>query len=183
MLRRRLIAGTINYYPPESGWENVHLDASARPLHGRGRRADVVAQLQDLERIIRQAPAHGYRDLAEPFDEVRCLDTLEHLRPDDAIEALRGFRAALRPGGALDLRVPDLAALAFAFAADALTFDEFVRNVYGDPARMPDHELNVHRWGYSVPSLVAALEQAGGFTPPEVALEGCQIRAVVYAEG
>lgn len=51
-----------------------------------------------------EAPAEAIPPGLGEFDSILCLNVLEHVRDDAA--ALRGFREALRPGGALLLLVP-----------------------------------------------------------------------------
>ncbi len=45
--------------------------------------------------------------LWDPFDTVYCSHTLEHFTADDMPTVLAGFRRMLRPGGTIDIHVPD----------------------------------------------------------------------------
>jgi SAM-dependent methyltransferase len=64
-----------------------------------------VERLRELDGVRAvEAPAEAIPSGLGPFDSVLCLNVLEHIRDDEA--ALRGFRDALLPGGALLLLVP-----------------------------------------------------------------------------
>lgn len=158
-MKRRLIAGTINRYEAEPGWENVHLDKSAhRPVQ-------IVADLVDLSAI-------GDAE----FDEVRCWQVLEHLPRDDAPKALAEMCRVLRPGGVLDIEVPAIDRVAAAIVEETYPLADLLRMIYGDDAPMPDAHLNVHRWGWTPASLAAALIDAGFGPPVPIDEESLQIR-------
>lgn len=170
-MKRRLIAGAINCYPAEPGWENTHLDKSDRALYDiaserMGAPPAIVADLADLLSM---------QQLHRSFDEVRCWQVLEHLTPFAAPRALAGFHAVLRPGGALDLEVPNVEALIEGWRAERLTWDEMLWNLYGQATEMPDDHLNAHRWGWSPVTLHDAIVRAG-FEPPEQIDPGYQLR-------
>ena len=157
MAKRRLIAGTINRYPSEDGWENVHLDVSGRPLFdletGRpgDRPAEIVCSLVDVVK-------HTGPDC---FDEVRCSQVLEHLVKTDTPRALEAMYRVLHAGGKLDLDVPDLERIAQAWVARDYSREDLTQFIYGDPSRMPDDHFNAHRHGFWQESLFEALEAAG----------------------
>lgn len=73
------------------GWSVVLLDVEEGPD------VDVVGDMRDMP--------------CEPdsFDAVYCSHALEHLEAKDHERTLRGFRRALRPGGHVRIRVPDIA--------------------------------------------------------------------------
>lgn len=152
-MNRRLIAGTINRYQPEPGWDNIHMDASNRRL-ADGTQPEVIASFT-------QIPLD-----AESFEEVRCWESLEHLRLPDAQQALREFHRILKPGGILDLTVPDVPELVSQLLAGSLSFHDFLLNIYGDQTAIEDAHLLSHRWGWSAETLAADLADAG-FTPGE----------------
>lgn len=154
-LKRRLIAGTINRYPAEEGWENVHLDKSDRPLF-------------DAVLGENTAPAEIVTDLAdlfcvedESFDEVRCWQVLEHLTATNATRALAELHRVLKPAGVLDIEVPDLEAIVLAWLRGEKPRTELLTLIYGDETVMQDAELNAHRWAYTPLSLREALHAAG----------------------
>lgn len=158
-MRHRLIAGTINRYPDADGWQNTHLDKSARRLYDHDRRregdpAEIICGLEDL------IDRHDLiRDGA--FDEVRCWQALEHLTPAAAPRALEGFRRVLAPGGILDVEVPDVEAIVVAWIRGDLGRDEALGNLYGQATKLADDHLNAHRWGYTPFSLRELLAGAG----------------------
>lgn len=160
-MRRRLIAGTINRYAPESGWENVHLDKSGRELYDLKRRrfskpAEVVCDLVDAGAVLEPAS----------FDEVRCWQVLEHLVPKAAPVALAAFYRVLKPGGVLDVEVPNVQDVVIAWMENDLSRDDALGNIYGQSTDMPDDEYNAHRWGYT-PFSLQELLHAAGFKPIE----------------
>jgi SAM-dependent methyltransferase len=158
-MKRRLIAGTINRYPAEKGWENVHLDKSPRPLYDLERRrfgtpAEIVAGFEELLE-------DEHLELAGSFDEVRCWQALEHLPPKVAPVALRGFRRVLKPGGVLDVEVPNVEAVVLAWIEGELPRDDALANIYGSATKLADDHLNAHRWGYTPVSLRELLHAEG----------------------
>lgn len=167
-MKRRLIAGTINYYEPEPGWQNVHLDKSERLLYRKGAPNLPPEIVCDLTELVAAEP--------EVYDEIRCWQVLEHLRPADATVALAGFNRVLRPGGVLDLEVPDLDGIARAWGGGEFTHDELLMAIYGDQAEMPDAELNQHRWGWTAERLSRALAEAGLVCAEGNIGEGLQLR-------
>lgn len=150
---KRLIAGTINYYPSEVGWENVHMDISDRPLAGSDKPADIVASFTDL-------PNHE----SDAYDEVRCHQALEHLTFSDALIALVGFANVLKPDGILDIEVPDIKRIGEAIAEDRYPLTDLLRMIYGDQSRMQDSHFNQHRWGYDE-EVLSRLLTGAGFRP------------------
>lgn len=67
---------------------------------------EVAYRSLDLDRTL----PHDYHDFAEvdrKFDLVMCLEVLEHVAEDVAVQILRECVAALRPGGYLLLSVPN----------------------------------------------------------------------------
>lgn len=169
-MKRRLIAGAINRYPPEEGWENVHLDKSDRPLYDLGGDDDAPAEIVcDLVDLVER------RDLFEVFDEVRCWQVLEHLTPKAAPVALKGFAAVLRPGGFLDIEVPDVEALIAGYTDGKLGLADLLGNLYGGSTAMRDDHFNAHRWGWTPRTLSAAIADAG-FADPTRIDPGYQLR-------
>lgn len=163
---RRLIAGCINRYPAEEGWENVHLDRSDRPLYaaqGFGAPAEVIADLAGL-------PLPD-----QDFDEVRCWQTLEHLTPTKARQAVSEIHRVLKPGGTFDVEVPDVDRICRAWVEGTHDRHGLLRAIYGDDYLMPDDHLNAHRWGYTEDSLRDLLADAG-FDVGENYGEGVQLR-------
>lgn len=144
----RLIAGTINRYPAEEGWENVHLDKSGRLLPG-GVPPEIVASIEAI-------PGE-----AATFDEIVCSQVLEHLVHANALQALGEFFRVLKPGGLLKLDVPDLDKLCRAWVDGWLEREVVSQLVYGDPSNMPDDHLNAHRNGWWKERLLGALSDAG----------------------
>lgn len=148
MAKQRLIAGTINRYEAEAGWENTHLDKSPRLLPDQ-RPPEIVAGIEEI-------PAED-----GAFDEIVCSQVLEHLVHEDALRALGEFFRVLKSGGLLRLDVPDLDKLCRAWVEGRLDREVVSRIVYGDPSNMPDDHLNAHRNGWWRERLLEALTGAG----------------------
>jgi SAM-dependent methyltransferase len=90
------------------GWEHVLLDVTPRPD------VDVVMDARLLELWERDLPK---------FDAVYCSHNLEHYYTHDVASVLRGMFAVLRPGGVVEIHVPDLAVVARALAGGAGLYD------------------------------------------------------------
>lgn len=148
--KRRLIVGAINYYEPERGWENFHMDISDRGLNRDG----VMVQ-PDLVHDARQPFS---RLLPVPFDEIKCHDMLEHVNRDEAHMVLLNFYGILRMGGILDIQVPDFQGIVNEWViGDAEKHKHLLQVVYGDQTPMEGHSHNEHRWGYTERSLIDLL--------------------------
>ena len=155
-MRYRLIAGTINDYVAESGWVNVSLDVSNRPIwHGGLQFAvqpDVVADIGD------DASMAQFRDAM--FDEVRAHHVLEHLAYPRALNALSHFKRILKPYGVLDVEVPDLLRVCRAWLNDEISHEDAMQWLYGE--ELARHEPgDSHRFGWTEPLLRAALVERG----------------------
>lgn len=143
-----LVVGTINRYPaPGPDWDVIHVDASTRGIWdadvGQQVPIDVVADMRDLP----------FPD--ESVDRIQCWHTLEHVNEQGGRDAVAEFARVLRPGGVLDIRVPDMEYVRTIPVRDALPM------IYGDQAMMPDADLNVHRWGYTRRSLRGLVDDFG----------------------
>lgn len=175
-LKRRLIAGTINRYPAEDGWENVHLDKSDRPLYEAGKPSE---EWKPPEIVKDFADVLASNIPSESFDEIRCDHALEHLTPANAALALRGFHRVLKSGGGrrLVVSVPDLDQIAKCWVKGGKPKDDLLLMIYGDQSEMPDAELNQHRWGWTETTLKKALK-AAGFDAAGAWKRDCQLSIV-----
>jgi predicted SAM-dependent methyltransferase len=161
-VKRRLIAGTINYHQAEEGWANVHMDKSARPLwdveNGVSVPADVV---WDISELTGSPP--------DDYDEIRCWQTLEHIDPARTELVFAGFYRILKPGGVLDIETPNLDAICDAWNGDdEFTKEDLLNGIYGTP----NHDMFLDSWmmlhvnGFWPTRMEALLAQAG-FDPGE----------------
>jgi len=144
-----LVVGTINKYPPPAaGWEVVHCDASARgiwdPDQGQCIPIDRVCDMRNLP----------FEDGS--VDRIQSWHALEHVNEQGGRDAIREFARVLAPAGVIDLRVPDLE-----YARRAENVESVLHLIYGDQTAMVDAELNVHKWGYTLPSLRRLLADYG----------------------
>lgn len=146
-MRRCLVVGTINRYVAPEGWKYVHVDASDRgiwdPETKRLVPIDVQADMRDLP----------FEDAS--VDRIQCWHALEHVNEQGGWDAVAEFARVLRPGGTLDLVVPDLGGLRFENVEESLSY------IYGQQFEMKDAELNLHRWGYVEASLRRLLSVSG----------------------
>lgn len=115
-------------------------------------------------------------------DHILCSHFLEHLYPDEASGVLRDFHSRLRPGGTVDVIVPDLEVLAESYlklaskgVVDA-TDKFFSATVLSRPTRgtlryrllefLGGFGLQ-HRWMYDNAGMRARMEEAGFRIRPE----------------
>jgi predicted SAM-dependent methyltransferase len=153
-----VVVGTINRYPPPGfGWTVTHVDKSTRgiwdPALGQNIPIDVQADM-------RQLPFADHS-----IDRLQCWHALEHVNELGGQHTLKEFKRVLVPGGILDLRVPDLD-----YIQGVDDIDDVIHLIYGDQSLMPDHELNVHQWGYTERSLRTLVEDHG-FTAERIPAE------------
>lgn len=156
-LKKRLVAGCVNRYEAGDGWANIHLDASKRNIVDEETQAmavpDICGRIEDL-------PLEN-----ESFDEIRCWQTLEHVKRYDAEKALNEFHRVLRSGGVLDVEVPDLSLVIHGYCDGKFSWDDLLLFTYGEQFEaQPDDDLMTHRWGWNESSLAEALS-AAGFDP------------------
>lgn len=152
-MKLRLCAGVINHYVPEEGWQNVHLDISDRgiwhPELGTFVRPEFIG---DIANMI------DFRD--SMFDEVRLHHVLEHLTFDRGRVALGEIHRVLKPGGILDIEVPDMDRIIEAWKMGRHQPADLQQWIYGE--QLPHHEPgDSHRYGYSGPVLKSCLQDAG----------------------
>lgn len=155
--RYRLVAGTINRYRAEDGWENVHVDVSPRAIWHPGLDMGVLPEF-----VADIASMPQFRDAM--FDEVRAHHVLEHLTGDHGRLALREFNRILVPGGCLDVEVPDMDEIAKAWLDRRFSTDELQQWIYGE--QLSNHEPgDSHRYAWDNAALRTALSDAGFLTP------------------
>jgi len=103
--------------------------------------------------VIGDARSLPFKD--ESFDHVFSSHTLEHLPHGDCDRVLREWIRVLRPGGVIELRMPDLRARALIFALNPTI--RSMRMIYGEQ----DYEENYHKSGYSYGLLKGMLRAVG----------------------
>lgn len=138
-----------------SGWGHVLLDVDPRS------RADL---LLDARRLGELEPAL--------FDAVYCSHNLEHYHAHEVGPVLAGFAHVLKPGGFVEIRVPDLEAVAREMAAGRDMEDALYTSPAG-PISVMDvlygygREIRsggvyyAHKTGFTLRSLIATLMRAG----------------------
>lgn len=138
-----------------AGWGHVLLDIDPRS------KADL---LLDARRLGELEPGQ--------FDAVYCSHNLEHYHAHEVPRVLGGFAHVLKPNGFVEIRVPDLAAVAREMAAGRDMEDSLytspagpisVRDVlYGFGREIESGgDFYAHKTGFTTRSLVAALTRAG----------------------
>jgi SAM-dependent methyltransferase len=170
-VKHRLVAGTINHWPEsEDGWRTWTLDVSDRGIWDR-----------ELNMSVRPHFVMSVADLADfradTFDEIRCHHVLEHVRLDEAEQAVRGFWRILKPGGILDVETPDVLRVIDAWNRDELDLAGLNQWLYGE--HLANHEAgDTHKTGWSKGSLWNLLA-AAGFELVEQPDAGYAVRYVV----
>lgn len=150
-MKFRLCAGVINKYQDEEGWRVFNLDASPRGIWD----SDLNMGVQpDFVMDISSMP--DFRD--EMFDEIRAHHVLEHLGYKQGLSALREFRRILKPGGTLDLEVPDMDRIAEAWVERRFTPDELQQWIHGEDVGGP---FDGHRYSWCEETLRNALTNSG----------------------
>ncbi len=107
----------------------------------------------------------------ETFDRVFASHVVEHLYSHEVGMALAEFHRVLKPGGILEVFVPDLQAIGGKIALDQLDMPAYLCSMgpitaldmlYGHRASIAKGELAmVHRTGFTGSVLKAALQRAG----------------------
>lgn len=141
-----------------AGWDHVLLDIDPRPG------VDLVMDARNL----RETP-----DLADGFDAVYCSHNLEHYHAHDIPTVLSGFSKVLRPGGSVDIRVPDMSAVFAKLAGGAELDDEayvspagpiLYRDMiygYGKEIEQSGNDFFAHKTGFTKERLAKVLTDAG----------------------
>ncbi len=155
------------------GWDHVLLDVTAGPT------VDIVMDARKLELWAGDLPK---------FDAVYSSHSLEHHYTHDVAAVLRGMFSVLKPGGWVEIHVPDLAMVAKALAGGADLYDvAYERNgghvvwhdmVYGMSMEIVrSGEGWGHRTGFTEARLRRVLEDAG-FTRIEIVAEYFELAAM-----
>ncbi|GHA21048.1 hypothetical protein GCM10007989_15290 [Devosia pacifica] len=123
-----------------SGWVNVDMHERHGP--------EIVSDVTDLRDIADKTASYA---LAQ--------DVLEHVHRDRCATALREWNRVLKPGGLLDLRVPDVIALGRLMQQRQSVEQHAVllQCMFGTQGYQGDFHLN----GFTELSISAALEDAG----------------------
>lgn len=156
-MKYRLIAGTINWYHPEKGWMNYHLDVSDRGIW------DPEINMTVYPQFVQSISDLGnFRE--DTFDEIRAHHVLEHLDGPSGQASLFGFHRILKPGGVLDIEVPDIGRVVDAWHEGEHTPQDLQQWIYGE--QLTNHEAgDSHRYGYDEYILREALQLAGFDVP------------------
>ncbi len=143
------------------GWRTLLRRLYPRALNvGAGEQPHLAAYNVDVRAIDGVdvvALADALPFLPESFGRVGAYDVLEHVPRTDAHPQLAEWVRVLKAEGTLEVRVPDLRALARKFLGGKLDAQAFALYLYGNQ----DHAYNFHKAGYDEPSLTALLAAAG----------------------
>lgn len=171
-MKRRLVAGTINARPEfEDGWTTYTLDVSPRGIWDRELNMSVQPHF-----VMSITSMPEFRD--ETFDEIRCHHVLEHVRFEEAEQAIQEFWRILKPGGQLDIETPDVLRVIDAWNRDELDLQGLNQWLYGE--HLPNHEPgDTHKTGWSKGSLWNLLAANGDFDLVDQPDAGYAIRYVV----
>lgn len=121
----------------KTGWINIDIDLRVGP--------DVVMDLQD------------YLPLSdETVDQVLAQDVLEHLTKQQAQSFMGQLNRVIKPGGQVEIRVPDLEKIVSAFGQDSEVMFEFI---YGNTRE--NGIWGVHKYAYTKETLARLLRSYG----------------------
>jgi SAM-dependent methyltransferase len=136
--------GAFSVYSAREGNEVVAASFSQREQDDARRRADTLGVAGIDFRLIDLRELEGHRDQLGSFDQVICLETVEHLSEDGRLVAT--LASMLRPGGQLLMTAP--------FAGHPPLWGE-------DPHPAGVEDGSHVRYGYSRGQLRALAERAG----------------------
>jgi predicted SAM-dependent methyltransferase/glycosyltransferase involved in cell wall biosynthesis len=111
-----------------------------------------IRPLEDIEIICdaKKFPDHLY----ETFDEVYSSNVLEHFNRFEVNKVLKEWTKLVRPGGLIEIIVPDLREISRQFTEGYIDFDFFNYLNFGGN----DYEYNVHKFGFDVDVLEKMLK-------------------------
>jgi len=108
------------------------------------------------------------------FDAIYCSHNLEHYYSHEVPTVLRGFLHVLKPGGFVEIRVPDIGALFVEVMKRQLDIDDVVYTSgrgdirvldmlygYGPEIESTGQDFYAHKTGFTQKSLARALKSAG----------------------
>lgn len=164
---------TIPLPPRYEGWDHVLLDVNPHPT------VDIVMDARVLELWAADLPQ---------FDAVYCSHNLEHYYVHDVPAVLRGLHSVVKPGGWVEIHVPDLGVVATALAGGAGLFDTaYERNgghvLWHDIVFGMDIEIRrngegwAHKTGFTEARLRRVLLDAG-FTRVEIVADFYELAAM-----
>jgi 2-polyprenyl-3-methyl-5-hydroxy-6-metoxy-1,4-benzoquinol methylase len=170
-VKLRLLAGTINDYTAEEGWKNYTLDVAERPVWDHDLEGfvmpDFIADITDGVELA------GLRE--EMFDEIRFHHVLEHVPVDRAPAAVKTLFRLLKPGGELDIEVPNVDAFVRAYSDGELDLAGLSQWVLGE--QLSSHTIyDCHRSVWTEQTIRGVLNAAGFRTPHEKIHVGYAIR-------
>ncbi len=155
-----------SYY---DGWERLSLDIDPRC------KPDIVCDARNLESLE-----------ASQFDAVYCSHNLEHYYRHDGAKVLRGFHHVLKPGGFVEIKVPDLQSVMQRVMESKMDLGDILYEspmgpiavldvIYGFAKEIEEsgQDYYAHKTGFTAKLLGQTLERAGFasvyvFTAPEV---------------
>jgi SAM-dependent methyltransferase len=136
--------GGFSIYAARGGNEVVAASFSAGEQEGARRRAHILG-VDGIEfRVLDLRELEDHRDSLGTFDQIICLETIEHLTDDEQL--IRSLTSMLRPGGRLLLTTP--------FEGHRALYSE---ELDPDPTEDGSHV----RYGYSQERLRQIVEGAG----------------------
>jgi hypothetical protein len=140
---------------PREGWVNVDADPALEP--------DLVARAESLTTVADAT-----------VEAVEACHLFEHFTYPEALAALREWHRVLRPGGTLELELPNLDACVHMLGrnVDAGGYDFGMIGIYGYPPAIADAgAFQAHKWGWTPETLGAAMRDAGFADVQQVPIE------------
>lgn len=157
------------------GWNHLLLDIAPGP------EVDVLLDARKL------SDYHG-----DKFDSIYSSHNLEHFYPHDVPKVLSGFMQVLKPGGFVDVRIPDLNSVLKAVVNQGMELDDVLYVspagpisahdvIYGWGAEIERSGVDffAHKRGFSAKSLSQTLEKAG-FVQIRTEVSNYEVRALAF---
>lgn len=123
---------------------------------------DILDGWENLDLFPTDDRVRGFdiRDIGENFADVeaiRAIDVLEHISRKEVLPTLQGWFKALKPGGTVEIRCPDLWKQAQCLLHGVWDTDTYAHMVFGGQ----DSLGNFHKAGFTAPFLTQLLTNAG----------------------
>jgi len=147
--------GVFSIFAARSGNQVVAASFSSTEQDSARRRADILSVKGIDFRIIDLRELDGHRDALGAFDQIVCLETIEHVGDDEGL--VRTLTAMLKPGGRLLLSTP---------------FDGHRPLYTEDPQPSPVEDGSHVRYGYSQERLRQIVTGAGLAVESEAFISG-----------
>lgn len=137
----------------DEGSRKLEIGSRSKPRPGY-----IHHDIRPLEHIEIVCDAKKFpKELYETFDEVYASHILEHFNRFEVKGVLMEWTKLIRPGGVIDIVVPDVREIARQLTENFIDLEFFNYLMFGGN----DYQYNVHKYGFDVVSLGTMLEAQG----------------------